>query len=776
MPHRNVFLSSPTGYLAEYRKAAYAAIEGLREYHCVRMEDFGALDWQADEFCRARIGECDLFVGILGPFYGSAPLGHGISYSEREYEAAVTAGIPRLIFLSLENLPVPANCIEDDSLREKQRAFRERVRKERICNTFFSPADLSSKVRQAIHNWEPRPGGPGLVDLASQFRLYFTRLDKLFEEFELGRLYVSLDCTSDEQTVDSLDRYTEQWLEDKTRKHLAILGDYGTGKTWFCTRLAKQLADRFRAAPEQSPFPLLISFRRYQPHIDLFSLIKCELLESYGVDISNTAVLGRLLNAENTILILDGLDEMSKQQKGRSALMAYHNLGLPANGPKVIVTCRTHYFHSGSEQREVINIDHEQLSIDKLPAFEVVHVKMLDKPKLVRCIEGRFDPQDRAEVLHFINSTYNLSELCLRPVLLTLVCDSYDLLSDIGQPFSSAALYEKYVDAWLRRELMTGRLHLDPSSVTAIVEDLAHHMVSNDTLILIGQKLEDILTTIFKKHGVSLAEWRDLHRQMITSTFIRRSDLDTWEFAHRSFQEFFYARKFFRWEEAGAKGEFPVTHVPVWQFVSQLVLLRWDEQKAMLWIPQRIDRHEEPTLTLTTLRAAAAYWLLKRGPRPARDYTLAGIMLDSVDLQGTDFYQCDLLDANFFSSDLEGANFSKTKLKGSTFQLSNLDKSTFANAQAPGVDFRWASFLNADLSNADLQNALLDSASFAGAKLLGAQLKGATIFGADFRDAYFGETHSDLWRQSMAQLKGCIGIKTARFDKNVAASLSEKRS
>jgi predicted NACHT family NTPase len=111
-------------------------------------------------------------------------------------------------------------------------------------------------------------------------------------------------------------------------------------------------------------------------------LIKSELLESYGVDIQNPALLTRMLKGGNIILILDGLDEMSKKQGGRSALMAYYRLNLPVNGPKVIITCRTHYFYSGSEQREVINIDEKILSIDKMPTFNVVHLKMFDKPKL----------------------------------------------------------------------------------------------------------------------------------------------------------------------------------------------------------------------------------------------------------------------------------------------------------------------------------------------------------------------------------------------------------
>jgi uncharacterized protein YjbI with pentapeptide repeats len=399
---------------------------------------------------------------------------------------------------------------------------------------------------------------------------------------------------------------------------------------------------------------------------------------------------------------------------------------------------------------------------------------MMDTPKIVRCIEGRFEEQTRAEVLHFINSTYNLAELCARPVLLSLVCDSYASLADIAQPFSSAVLYEEYVNAWLRRELMTGRLHLDPSLVTIIVEDLAHYMESNNTLVLEGTGLQSVLTAIFTKLGVSLEKWPELHRQMITSTFVRRSNADTWGFAHRSFQEYFYARKFFRWEEAGAAGEFAVTHIPSWQFISQLVLSRWDEAKAMQWIPKKIDRESETSLTLTTLRAAAAYWLLKKGSRPARDYPLEGIMLDSIDLRNVDLYQCDLSGANFFESDLRKANLSYANLKRSIFQLSNLDDSTLAHAIAAGSDFKQASFSNADLSHGDFNGAQLAYAYFGGARLLGLQLQAAKIFGADFRNAYFGESDSEYFQQSMMQLKGCIGVRQALFDADISARLQNE--
>ena len=148
-----VFLSSTGKDLHEHRKRAYRAIQRLDGYECVWMEDFGARDWQADDFCRAKVAECDVFVCIVGHRRGESPEGNDESYTEREYDAACDAGRPRLVFLSPEDFPLAADLIESDDKRTAQKEFREKASGERILDTFGSPDDLASRVMQAIHNW-----------------------------------------------------------------------------------------------------------------------------------------------------------------------------------------------------------------------------------------------------------------------------------------------------------------------------------------------------------------------------------------------------------------------------------------------------------------------------------------------------------------------------------------------------------------------------------------------------------------------------------------------
>jgi tetratricopeptide (TPR) repeat protein len=118
------------------------------------MEDFGARDYQADDFCRAEVGKCDVLVGIVGHLHGDCPPGEEQSYTEREYGAAVAADKPRLMFIAPEDFRFPANLIEPDNKRERQRSFRQRVASERTRDSFTSPEDLAWRVERAIHNWQ----------------------------------------------------------------------------------------------------------------------------------------------------------------------------------------------------------------------------------------------------------------------------------------------------------------------------------------------------------------------------------------------------------------------------------------------------------------------------------------------------------------------------------------------------------------------------------------------------------------------------------------------
>ena len=225
---KTIFLSSTGRDLAAYRQAAGDAINALDGYKCIRMEEFGARDAMADDFCQAKAKECDVFVGILGHCYGRSPKDSEKSYTEQEYDAAVATGKPRLVFLAPEDFPLPANLREPDERSNKQRAFRDRVSAERIRDAFSAAEDLTRRVVQALHNWEqqqaaadqrPAPArAEGIIPLPPQ--AYFAHPYPLQRNFT-GRIAWREMLT--------------EWLASDDRPVFALVAIGGMGKsalTW----------------------------------------------------------------------------------------------------------------------------------------------------------------------------------------------------------------------------------------------------------------------------------------------------------------------------------------------------------------------------------------------------------------------------------------------------------------------------------------------------------------------------------------------------------------
>ena len=149
----SVFLSSTARDLQVYREKLTDVINRLDGFKCIRMEDFGARDQQADDYCRELIKQCDVAVFIVGLCYGSSPDQSDESYTVHEYNEAVDAEVSRLVFLSKENVFYDGYYRESDEQWKRQQAFRARLSQELIRDTFATPDELASKLATALGNW-----------------------------------------------------------------------------------------------------------------------------------------------------------------------------------------------------------------------------------------------------------------------------------------------------------------------------------------------------------------------------------------------------------------------------------------------------------------------------------------------------------------------------------------------------------------------------------------------------------------------------------------------
>src|SRR5580658_4775303 len=120
------------------------------------MAYFAAREGKPADYCRRQVGECDVYVGLIGLRYGSPVQDQPeVSYTELEFEAATDAGVPRLLFLLDEEaaLPIPAARLLDRNpdLQARQRAFRERLPQAGLVVAMVtSPLDLEAKLVSAL--------------------------------------------------------------------------------------------------------------------------------------------------------------------------------------------------------------------------------------------------------------------------------------------------------------------------------------------------------------------------------------------------------------------------------------------------------------------------------------------------------------------------------------------------------------------------------------------------------------------------------------------------
>jgi hypothetical protein len=143
-----VFVSSTFTDLVDERKEV---IQALLELDCIPagMEMFPAANDDQWTLIQKVIDQSDFYVVIVGGRYGSMSA-QGISYTEMEYDYAVTQGKAVLGFAHSNPGSIPADKTEMDSdARRRLDAFRMKV-ETRHVKYYNNADDLGGKVSRAL--------------------------------------------------------------------------------------------------------------------------------------------------------------------------------------------------------------------------------------------------------------------------------------------------------------------------------------------------------------------------------------------------------------------------------------------------------------------------------------------------------------------------------------------------------------------------------------------------------------------------------------------------
>ncbi len=145
-----VFISSTYKDLVEERKEIYNA---LLDTDCIPagMENFSAADEEQFSVIKKVIDLCDYYILIIGGKYGSVNARTKKSYTEMEYEYAISKGIPVLVFPISDINLLPENKRETEIERIKMlEEFTNRAKSNRLCSMWDDINDLKYKVAISI--------------------------------------------------------------------------------------------------------------------------------------------------------------------------------------------------------------------------------------------------------------------------------------------------------------------------------------------------------------------------------------------------------------------------------------------------------------------------------------------------------------------------------------------------------------------------------------------------------------------------------------------------
>jgi len=145
-----VFISSTYIDLIKERKKVVEALLSTSICIPIGMELFLAEDTEQFEIIKEVIDMCDYFILIIGNIYGSINSKTELSYTEMEYDYAVSRGVPVLVFAINNSISMNAEITENKISSAKLVLFRNRVMNNRLAVIWDDVNTLVQRVTVSI--------------------------------------------------------------------------------------------------------------------------------------------------------------------------------------------------------------------------------------------------------------------------------------------------------------------------------------------------------------------------------------------------------------------------------------------------------------------------------------------------------------------------------------------------------------------------------------------------------------------------------------------------
>jgi WD40 repeat protein/uncharacterized protein YjbI with pentapeptide repeats len=558
-----------------------------------------------------------------------------------------------------------------------------------------------------------------------------------------------------------------EWACSATGPRLtALLGEFGMGKTVTCQLLTQELLRRRREGDSDAPLPLYFDLRNIDSPASagdrgLEELID-DMLRRAGGDLPPAREVIAYFRDRGALVVFDGLDEVTNKLTTDQAIRLYRELlGIvPASlwradaarrrparsnspntaaetprGPRILVSCRTHFFRDVSAQRGFFT-DKERAGISADDDIQTFLMLPFSPEQIRAYFNLHFLPDDASRALELIDQTYDLRQLAERPILLRFIRETIGQLEAeklAGRKINIARLYDILVNQTFARD---DPKHVLPvSEKRALLRRLAYSMHKDGVSELSHEALDDWFLRAaaeMRRLAPVLASQDGLRQSEIFLQDLRNASLlvrpgdNEFRFAHTSIREYFLADALHLavCEGRGA-AEFEI-QLPSPETIGFL-LARLDTADER---DRRAFRANFPSLIATgspaaSRRLAFAVWRASKAtlPRPPEmdlsdlDFygdIFAGTEQRMLPLHNSRWIGTRLTQIEFQNADLSGAHFEKAEARMSRWVGCRLQGARFSDTDLQGSVWR----------NLDLPVGLLDNANLRDATTVACRMNG----------------------------------------------------
>lgn len=246
-----------------------------------------------------------------------------------------------------------------------------------------------------------------LLDELVDFTDYKRNIIRKYEKEEISKgypltindVYVEPSCKAYDvekkqaNDIESIEQYMAEWLNDEAQhKQLALLGDYGMGKSVLSLRLAYLL---LTGQIESKRIPIIIELRgRYIKQYNDTKEILNSWANTYNIP---PLALQKLLYAGRLLLIFEGFDELDligEKQIRKEHFRKLWEFSIPNS--KIIITGRPNYFIDDNEMVTLLRLSQRQAEGSKY--CETITLRPFSREQIISAMR-RVEPQVSGEIV-----------------------------------------------------------------------------------------------------------------------------------------------------------------------------------------------------------------------------------------------------------------------------------------------------------------------------------------------------------------------------------------